>query len=142
MHLGSHSRLEVEDAAIKIAVPPTEIRVLPNRCRTAKLRLFFLSGTTKRGASITGALHRPVLEAVGPGGNETDGNLSLDVGNGVVHQLLQHASRRVLDHVVVDERRHHRDRDDVARTVDDLGDVGVLHAHHVLAVHLEQLVVD
>ena len=60
----------------------------------------------------------------------------------MIHQLLDDGARHVLHDVTVDHSGDDGDGDDVAALLDDAPDLLVLDADHVLAVDLQQVVID
>ena len=66
----------------------------------------------------------------------------LDIRYGVVHQLLDDGTGHVLHDVTVDYGGDDGDGDDVAALIDNVPNLFVFDADYVLAVDLEQVVVD
>ena len=66
----------------------------------------------------------------------------LDLWYWMVHQLLYHGAGHVLHDVAVHHSGDDGDGDDLASLLDDGPDLFVFNAHHVLPVHLEEVVID
>ena len=69
-------------------------------------------------------------------------NIDLDIWHRVVHQLLDDGAGHVLHDDAVDGGGDDGDGDHVSARLDDAPDLLVADADHVLAVHLQQVVVD
>ena len=69
-------------------------------------------------------------------------NIVLDIWHRVVHHLLDDGAGHVLHDDAVDGGGDDGDGDHVPARLDDAPDLLVANADHVLAVHLQQVVVD